>query len=168
MDVGVGIQRQRGAVDVAGDLHVAAVAVVGAGGCVPAGDLQVIAVRARGDGGQVQHGLGAAVEADNADTAARVGRDKGADGVVDSVHHRLHPGAGLVGDGAGAVFILAPGHAGRKIKDEDDVNRGGCFLDELGGGCQRRVGHKKIRVVFHRDAAGVAGKGQRFGRNRFV
>ena len=168
VDVGVGIQRDGGLVNVAGDLHVAVVAVILAGGGVPVADGQVIPRRPRRDGAQREHRLRAAVEHHNADAVLVVGVHQRGDGVVDAVHHGLYPAFGLGGHGAAAVLVLAPGHAGREIQHKHHVYRGGGLGDDLGGGGQRRVSHQKIGIVLYRDSAGVTHKLDVAGVHRLV
>src|SRR5699024_5772771 len=84
LDVCVGIQRD-GAVqpDLAGDLDVAVVAVVGPGGGAPVGDGQVVFVRLGLHLLQLQHDLGPAVEHHDADAVFLAAVGQQVDGFVD-------------------------------------------------------------------------------------
>ena len=137
MNIGVGIQRYGGGINIAGHLHIAVVAVIGAGGGIPAGDGQIVLVRSDGNGAQVQHGLGAAVEYHNSHPVLVIGLRQGTDCLVDAVHHGLYPAFRLGGHGAAAVLVLAPGHAGGKVQHKNHIHRRGGFGNDLGGGCQR-------------------------------
>ena len=159
VDVCVGIERDCAVKpDLAGDLHVAVVAVVRARRGRPVRDDKILLIRARGDRLQIEHILRAAVEHNDADAVFRAGVGERVNGLVDGVDHGLHAGTGLVGDGPLPVFVLAPGHAGREIEHKDDVDRGAGGRDELGGGCQRRVSDEEIGIVVDLNGPDVARK----------